>query len=39
MLEEREQYKIDWGSALEGDSADRMSRVIEFGWCNRRWTV
>ena len=36
-LKEGEQYKIDYGSELEGESVDWVSRVIESGWCNRRW--
>ena len=36
MLKECEQYKIDWGSGLEGDSVDWVSRIIEVGWCIKR---
>ena len=36
-LKEGELYKIDWGSGLEGDSVDWVSRVIEIGLCDKRW--
>ena len=35
-LKEGEQYKIDSGHGLEGDSVDWVSRVMEVEWCNRR---
>ena len=38
-LKEGEQYKIDWGSGWEGDSVDWVNRIMEVGWCNKRWAV